>query len=216
MFIMLLSFFIILNAISTFDDAKSAPVLNSLTLAFTVPDQDLMEIGTVESARMSEAQGTTLEKIQGLFSAHITGVEAKQNRLGTELRLRLPFERFEREVSTSLKAPQKAAGSSNIAEGFFIPTLVSLLDTQNTILYKMDMVVNYTSENDVKQKQDMAEKIARISALVEKAGLPPKMITAGIGPGQDGTIDLYFRPFDPFDPEGFRKAIAGDEQGAGS
>jgi hypothetical protein len=211
MFIMLLSFFIILNAISDFDPKKAAPVLNSLSTAFSVEDEMLVDIADEASERDSDSKGTTLDKIQGLFAAHITGQESKQNRLGTVLRIRMPFDEFEKEVSSSLsRSAQNNAALTQGTKGFFLSTLVSLVDTKaGNDPYKMDMVVYYGAALDDASSTRLAKKISAIASKIERAGLPRKMLSSGLSEetmdNADGMIDLYFRPYHPFDTDGFRQ-----------
>jgi flagellar motor protein MotB len=216
MFIMLLSFFIILNAVSDFDPKKAAPVLNSLSTAFSVEDEMLVDIADKPSDRDSDAQGTTLDKIQGLFESHISGQEAKQNRLGTVLRIRMPFEEFEREVSSSLsRSAQSNPALATGTKGFFLSTLVSLVDTKGgNDPYKMDMVVFSSAQQQSDDAKPLAKKIADIASKIERAGLPRKMLSSGLseetGDNAKGMVDLYFRPYHPFDADGFRQ---GDNDG---
>lgn len=206
LFIMLLSFFIILNAVSEFDDQKTKPVLNSLSLAFTTEEvAENLDAGRVASAQVFEGQGTTLDKIQGLFEAQIAGVEAKQNRLGTTLRLRLPLKDFEKEVARSLSTPSSNASVvTGGSDGFLVATLVSLLDSQgeNQVPYKMDMVV-VTTKDEQQDRHNIADKIGRVSVKIEEAGLPRKLLSAGISEAsqaqKNDMIDLYFRRYQPFD-----------------
>jgi len=206
LFIMLLAFFIILNALSNYEDIKSRPVLNSLATAFANKSpKDPMAPNAVESKQKSISEGDTLDKLQTLFSAHITAAEASKNRLGTKMHIRLPLRQFE----SSLLAPSR----NNIrnarlgAPGTFTPTLLSLMQTRESeIPYRMDMVLN-TQDKPASAVIDAPEqiradmqKISTLAKRLEDSGLEKKLVSAGLAQGEVGMIDLYFTRYIPVNP----------------
>ena len=206
MFVMLLSFFIILNALSNFEDIKAKPVLNSIALTFSksTPEEPLAP-NIVESQVTSNDEGDTLDKLQKLFSAHVVGVDAHQTRLGSMMHLRIPFSRFE----TSLMQPTRSSAGANQrlgAPGTLLPTMISLLQTRDTdIPYRVDMVLN-TKERPAQAIVDQTEqtrldmkKISRITQRLEDNGLEKKVMSAGLDKGEEGMIDLYFSRYIPID-----------------
>ena len=65
LFIMLLSFFIILNAISSFEITKTQPILNSLSMTFASKQTDQQIIpGKVVSQSSQKMEGSALDKIE--------------------------------------------------------------------------------------------------------------------------------------------------------
>ena len=65
LFIMLLSFFIILNSLSSYEDVKSKPVLNSISMAFSKDTPDpILAPNTVESPIESNNEGDSLDKLK--------------------------------------------------------------------------------------------------------------------------------------------------------
>lgn len=204
MFIMLLSFFIILNALSNFEVVKSNEVLTSISVAFS--NQELpkdLSANIVESQAQSYSEGNTLDKLKGLFEAQIAGIETKKNRLGTVMHLRMKLTDFERELLSS--------GTS--FGGALAPTLVSLLNAEDQVPYEMDMLINLDKNPAVAQNEDAGavalstRRVAGYARLIENAGLPKKYLSAGLGDGPADTIDLYFSRYKPFNPLGDR---AGD------
>lgn len=199
MFVMLLSFFIILNAMSNFEVMKLHEVRNSLSVAFSNQDlpQDL-SANVKEDPAQAYRDGDTLDKLKGLFEAQITGVEAKKNRLGTTMHLRLPLDRFDKQLSS-------AGGGFG---GALAPTLASLLSAEDDIPYSMDMLINLadnpaTLQNDAPETvQQNIRRVSGYAQMIEQAGLPKKYLSAGLGEGPAGTIDLYFKRYQPFNPLG--------------
>ena len=202
MFIMLLSFFIILNALSNFEEVKSRDVLTSISVAFSkeqLPDD--LSANIIEAPEKSYHEGNTLDKLKGLFEAQIAGVETKKNRLGTIMHLRMKLDAFEEQLS----APGTSFG------GTLAPTLVSLLNAEDDVPYSMDMLINFEENPAVVQNeapQSVSQNVAKVSRyalLIEGAGLPKKYMSAGLGQGPEGTIDLYFKRYQPFNPLGERE-----------
>lgn len=205
LFIMLLSFFIIMNAVSGFDPEKSQPVLNSLILTFSAPDTKLIETGEVEGDDGSEFKGKALDKIQELFSAHITGVKAKQNRFGTSLRIRMNIDEFEKVLINDLRPNLSDDAQQGTEQRSLLPTLISLLDTTKSgQLYTMGVVAYTLDGNDV-ETIALAQKISALSSSIENAGLPTRMLSIAIGVADSeekrGKVDLHFTPYAPIDPD---------------
>ncbi len=201
MFIMLLSFFIILNAMSDYEEERSRPIMSSIAAVFSAKAVDKEDFGTTtrETQEQSYKQGDALDQVKGLFTAEVAGVKAQKNRLGTSMNLKMKLDDFERAIMT----PK----SSDIE---LLPTLVSLIDTQDNIPYRMDIVVG-TGQNPAKianENPDEARNyIHRASALadvLENAGLPRKLVSTGLGSGSAGYVDLNFQRYEPFNPVGVR------------
>jgi len=207
LFIMLLSFFIILNALSNFEDVKSKPVLSSIAMTFSdkSPEQ-ILSPNTVESVLESNKEGDTLSKLEALFNAHITGIKTRKNRLGTMMKITIPITQFE----SSLLAPARKIDPVTLrfgAPGTFVPTLLSLMQTRETeIPYRMDMVLNTKqnpssalTDNPQKLKADM-EKVSTYSKRLVESGLPKKLISGGLGIGNPEMVDIYFTRYQPVNP----------------
>lgn len=202
MFVMLLSFFIILNALSNFEVVKSRDVLTSISVAFSKEElPDDLAANIIEDPMESYHEGNTLDKLKGLFESQIAGVETKTNRLGTIMHLRMKLEDFEKQLTS---------GGTSFG-GSLAPTLVSLLNAEDDVAYSMDMLINLKDNPAVLQNetpQDVGksvEKVARYALQIESAGLPKKYLSAGVNQGPQDTIDLYFKRYQPFNPLGQRK-----------
>jgi hypothetical protein len=202
LFLMLLSFFIIMNGTSGFDDSKARPVMRSLSLAFS---NDTKELG---AAPLSEfvphsfkGEGETLERIEGLFSAHIPDVQAKRNRLGNMMRVRLPVRSFEMGIDT------EQGESPGSERGKFLPMLVALLQSQSSgVPYRMDMMMALPDDPAALSAVNPAalkEKSSSLAALaqkLERAGIPGSLLGTGLERGENGFIDIYFRRDEPYEP----------------
>jgi len=215
---MLLSFFIVLNSMSTFEEDIAVPaVLNSLNLAFSSNDNRLperyMNIGPSAVPSSNEdggGEGDTLETIEGMFNAHLAGFKAKRNRLGTVMHVSLPMAEFERAVKTSsLEAPQGGEASPVT----FSQTMITLLrSAQKGVPYRLDMVYNQENSPTVLLRgapDSFKVALTRVSALaghLERKGMPKKMMSVGLIKGKPGFIDLYFYRYKPLAvPDEIRK-----------
>jgi len=206
LFIMLLSFFIIMNALSNYEDVKSKPVLNSISMAFSnKAPEEILSPNTVQSTQKSNNEGDTLDKLNDLFSAQITAAEVSKNRLGTMMHIRMPLKKFE----NSLLAPVRTNNAAQrLGEpGTFVATLVSLMQTRETqIPYRMDMVLNIDANpataaaNQVEQTNANMQNIATLAKKLEDSGLEKKFLSAGLGRGEVGMIDIYFTRYVPVNP----------------
>lgn len=206
LFIMLLAFFIVLNVMSSFEEDKSRPVLRSISVAFSNQElpEDLYQ-GVEESPEDLLGEGDTLDKIQALFKGTISGIETKQNRLGTMMHIRMPVEKFEQSFAESPESPGPSSRLKMI-RGPLVQTLVTLMNTKEGIPYRMDMVLNLPERPGAMKEEELPaleaglEKVSGYAEKLEAAGLPEKFITAGLAAGREGMIDLYFNRYMPFDP----------------
>lgn len=204
LFLMLLSFFIVMNAMSSFEDFKSKPVINSLSLAFSNHTPDKKEDPVLEETlRVTKGEGDTLESVEGLFSSHISGFKATRNRLGTVMHVRTDVGAFENAIDLSGVAYDDVSVDGR---GSFVLSIISILRSEEQGQpYRIDMILNLSEDPAILQKNSPDEFISdlkRVSGFaekLEKAGLPKKMVSAGAAKGDSGFIDIYFYRYKPFD-----------------
>ncbi len=215
LFIMLLAFFIVLNAISSYEVAKVRPVLQSLGHVFASrlqdePVQDEPSITQSEDTSINE--GETTERLQALFNAQLPGHEAVVNQRDGTMYVKVSFEEFEQAVMAlgqyDAADPQQAKKQEGVfLKGFFLPTLVSLMRRDiGKVAYRMDMILNIDENpaslqnSQPKRMADLMKSMGDIAGKIEGAGLSKKYISAGLQKGEPGTIELMFRYHIPFDP----------------
>lgn len=194
LFIMMLSFFIILNAMSSFKAEKAQAVLQSLEKVFTSDREIILTVpGDVPTSDTSIHEGSVLDDLQSYFTAQIVGIQVKQNRLGTEMQVRMPLEKFKVSIDNALNTELRNENNS------FLPTLISLLNSQNAVPYRMDIVLRSDTppldliSNQPEQYKKLIREISFVSEKLEEAGMAPKFISIGLGQGEEGMIDIYFR-----------------------
>jgi hypothetical protein len=206
LFVMLLSFFIILNGLASFEDVKAKPVLNSVATAFSTRDtviEDTVPPAIIESTANSTREGDTLAQLQALFEANIAGIDVERNRLGTVMHVSMPLKKFENGII--LPNPQ-AGRKREEAGGFLLPTLISLMHSRESAPYDMDLILNLGTDpaqagiDQPEALRDSLQTVSRIAQTLEDAGFPEELLTAGLGKGRAGYVDLYFRRHEALAP----------------
>ena len=140
-------------------------------------------------------RGDTLSELEGAFGAHIKDYQVDKNRLGNVMRIEMSVEEFEtvlRDIDVMRSGEEVTTPES------FVPTLISLIDTSQTrIPYRMDMFVHTPSAIEELQKSALIKQVARFGRALEIAGMPRKLISAGLKSGDDDRMTLVFRRYDP-------------------
>ncbi|MCB1563073.1 MAG: hypothetical protein KDJ75_05800 [Alphaproteobacteria bacterium] len=206
LFVMLLSFFIILNGLASFEDVKAKPVLNSVATTFSARDtviEDATPPAIIESTANSTREGDTLAQLQAFFEANIAGIDVERNRLGTVMHVSMPLKKFQNGII--LPNPQ-AERRREEAGGFMLPTLISLMHARESAPYDMDIILNLETDpaqaaaNKPEALKDSLQTISRIAQTLEDEGFPEDLLTAGLGKGRAGYVDLYFRRHEALAP----------------
>lgn len=224
LFIMLLAFFIVLNAISSYEDVKVRPVMASLSYAFAsrMLEQRVDENPSVtQSQEDSIHEGDTLERLKALFTAQIPSSEVAVSSHRGVMYVKLPFDDFEAAVMAvgQRNALNQQQESAQFLKGFFLPTLVALMKTDKAGMpYRMDMLLNIDNNpaqmqnRQPKQMVTLIKDMGRIAAKLEDSGLSTKLVSGGLQKGEPGTIELMFRRHVPFNPLGDQPAEGQNEQ----
>lgn len=222
LFIMLLAFFIVLNAISSFEESRFQPVLSSLgdTFSSRVNQSDNARPSVTVSPDESIDEGTALERMQLLFNAQIPGQKSAVNNTRGTLHVRVPYEELN-EAVMSVGAGGLASGrvsGTGTGQGqraghrMFLPALTALMKGEQVgLFYRVDMVLNIGGNPARMQNHEplalaaIMKDMGRIGDRLEQAGLPPRLISTGVQQGRSGEVgyvDLLFRAHEPFNPLG--------------
>ena len=221
LFLMLLSFFIVLNSVSNFERQNAVPaVMNSLLLTFSSQERKVEPRPAPKPSEYEDQRkGDTINAVEGLFNAHIAGFEASRNRLGTVLHVSLPMQRFENAVDAAYFSEFDASESGE--EQSFILTLVTVLrSAERGDPYRIDMVYNIPEDPVILKETDpnafwaALKRASDLAENLEERGLPRKMMSVGLQKGQIGYIDLYFYKYAPFVfPENVLKTLSESSSG---
>lgn len=208
MFVMLLAFFIVLNAISTFEENRAEPILGSLENTFSTAQSDVAQRrpsvrpSDVEEDFSGEGDTTTLDRIRDLFRGRITQIEIKENKEQGIMMVDVPYADF----STAILAIGQTTDISDTQEIPFLPTLVSLFQTKDqTEQYKMDILFQ-TDDDPValktlrpEQFKTSRNKVGKLSRRLAAAGVPAEFMSIGLREGNENTLSLIFRPYEKID-----------------
>ncbi len=205
LFLMLLSFFIVMNSVSNFEETKTKPVMNSLIIAFSNRTPDRPEDPSpTPSPLMAISEGDTLSSLEGLFSGHMANFQASKNRLGTVMHVQADIEEFEDAISVPPYDNYNDVGIG--VKGSFTQTMITLLRSeQKGHPYRIDIILNTQEDPAIYQKNSpelFSRDLKRVSGFAQKleeSGLDKKMVSAGMGVGKVGFVDLYFYRYQPFD-----------------
>lgn len=208
LFIMLLSFFIVMNALSDFKDIKAETVLTSLSMTFSSQSFERANAPDIIQAKKVEQSddGDTLDKIQGIFEAQFENFQAQKNRLGTEMMVRVPVEEFERMVNSIVprREPAPLEEADFIAPPMdFATTLITLMQSEDTDeMYRLDILLPAAKEGDSAQdiEAQKRDQVVDWAEKIDTAGLPQKFLSVGIDPAETLDLDMVYLHFRRYEP----------------
>jgi hypothetical protein len=209
LFIMLLAFFIVLNAKSTLEEEKVKPVMASVAQSFSNKImQDLAEKPSVtESAQLSTDEGDALARISNLFKAEITTAEIVTNRQSGVMMVRFTRDEYDRIIKEFSEGTATSAGGRN-----FLTTLATILRSERrNHPYRMDITF-YTADNPARMQNaepaalsEIMTDIAQGVRVIEQAGLPGHLASIGLqrASTRDETrlVEIFIHPHIPYNPD---------------
>jgi len=208
LFIILLSFFIILNSMASYDEDKARPVLQSLSIAFSTREiEENIAQSTITEEEKSIYQGSEIDRIKALFSTNISGFKSQENRFGNELYAQVPLKEFEAAMQNFQQRYNNTHSGVQGAADKFIPLLVSILKSENGQQpYHMDIILNIENNPAKLKNKDpetlrmLIKKTTIFSDILETVGLPKKLMSAGLEKGDVDYVTLAFTPYVPYVP----------------
>lgn len=195
LFIMLLSFFIVLNSMSSFQKEKTVAVIDSLSNAlepqYSMNDKAVSR--KISDAGQAKRSGDALDQVKAAFSATIPDVVAQKNRFGTELRVRMTKQEFRRAL----------AGEDTVQEQRLIDMLSAVMLASEQRPYKVDILFSVPARarhyGDVKDRGALSQGAADIAGYLqafEEAGLPSSHVTGGLFYDKKADhVILVFKPY---------------------
>jgi hypothetical protein len=151
-----------------------------------------------DAAYHGEGEMNTLDALQELFTAHITGIDIKQNEELGIMQITLPYNRLSAAV---MAVGQQEQYSDVTNQPFFLPTLVSLLKTgKDEQPYRMDMVLEL-EQGPVRLRMQAPDdfivqrnKIGKLARRLDESGVPSSQMSIGLQRGDKNQVVLLFRP----------------------
>jgi len=228
LFIMMLAFFIVLNALSSFEDTRVKPIMESIENSFTsrLEQKDDLLPSMTQSNEYSIYEGDMLERIEALFRSVVPGSKIVRNDAKGVMHIRLqwgPFRKAILQIDDPAGAKQdiviKDNSESDSSAGVsFLPVLVSLMRLEKAgLVYRMDMVLNVRDNPAHIQTQNpqaflgYVRQTSDVAARLERAGFPVRLMTIGLEKGAPGMVDIFFAPHVPFNPLGHEATDGAEE-----
>lgn len=202
LFIMLLAFFIVMNAISSWDKKRYQPILKSLDLTFSISAlRDGTKPSMIGAEDHATGEGDTVERIDALFNAQITGFKATKSSVNGTMHAEIPLDEFDRAMRAANQVDLTKVKSVTGLQTYFLPTLVSLMQAEaKEQPYRLDIIMHTKDEppllinSDPRQLNEAIKNISAYADLLEEAGMKPQLISVGLQKGETDRVDLYFRP----------------------
>lgn len=210
LFIMLLAFFIVLNALSSFEEVKVKPIIDSVSSAFSGEVQRVDKAPSVTpNPENSVNEGETVERLDALFTAEIATFDATKSVRTGIMNVVLSKEDFAKAMKASGQEDLTKVQNVSGLKTYFLPTLVSVLQSDRQGRpYRMDIVFHTKDNPSLLQNSDPAvlraamRDVAVYANILEKSGMPENLIGIAVEKGDPATVALFFRPHVPYSPVG--------------
>lgn len=193
--ILLLAFFIVLNAISSFQADKISPRLDSIDRTFATKAKGGESFpARVAAPASKEGSGEVFDLIEETLKSQGIPFEAQRLSGNSALFVRLPEERFMYLTGTATNDRQKNEKS------VFLGKLVMLTMPASASVPRHHMrVMIATGDSPARLAKDDATRFADRVALADRIagrlafnGLDPASLSIGLAPGKTGFVDIYF------------------------
>lgn len=184
--ILLLAFFILLNALSTFEEERRSAVVDSVRQAFqgVLPAQ--FNISAAPAAiDIFEGAENVVEALHQLFGNNLPIVETMESPGTWTLRVDVPVEELFAEGGEAL-APEGAETLRLIAgvlgdERFATPG------------YHVDLLYGVSSaDSGIEGHRPALKRAGALVRALERQGLPPARLSSGLMPAFAGKVRFYF------------------------
>jgi outer membrane protein OmpA-like peptidoglycan-associated protein len=186
--LILLAFFILLNALSDFEETRTRAVIDSVNRAFS-GRVDAAEAPPVRQSSLGALPETAslLREIGSLFESIIPAAQTEENQKATLIRIRLP--------QTALFASGEAVVRP--ARRALIQRLAkALLRSPNErVTYRLEALLGVSAESG-SAGRDRPLEMRRAGALAARfvaEGLTPESLSTGLLPGAAGTMQFVLR-----------------------
>lgn len=189
--LLLLGFFILLNALSHFEDDRARRVLQSVDKAFN-GRVEAPESAADYSAALGPLNGTEamMDSVGSLFSSLIPAVEQEVSAAGARLRLELPV--------TSLFRLDSAALQSG--RGVLMKRFAEALtrNGRGRLNYEVELLHGIARDATPDLVGADALEVRRAAALVlalAKRGVPSDKLSVGVIPGRPGKVQIVVQTY---------------------
>lgn len=181
LYIVLLSFFIVLNGQSVFEESRAKAIINSLYSAFStkyVLRPNYSPSSPLDMPADTDRAGASLEQIEAIFLDIFPDMQVGGVMSGDALRLRLPREDFEMALHDG--------GSYGRAFSLMVASLAGGYERPAVV---MDVVFEYGSGG---MDRAMIRSLGEVAEVLDGFGLSTDLYSVAAADGEDGIVVLSF------------------------
>lgn len=207
LFIMLLAFFIVLNAISSYEDKKKEVVMQSVDVTFSldVRDRDISP-SIADAPEKSVHHGHVFDRLDALFDAQISSYKPTIDIGKGVMTVVMPVEGFSKAMMAVGQKDLLQLSPRTPPRGkFFLPTLASLLQSEiNGQKTSMEIIMHasdnpgHVQNNKPKELSAIASRLTGFSNRMDALGFPQQQLNIGVHKGNKKNVTLVFRRYQPF------------------
>lgn len=197
--ILLLAFFIVLNAISNFQDSKIKPRIESIDKQFaTKAVGDTSLPSRITSPENAGGAGDAFDNVEGGLKSQGIPFTSERLRGNSVLFVRVPEQRFLAMIGLG-----NAADSDE--KNIFLGKIAMMLMPSSSlgVRYKMNVLLAM-GDNPAAVAKDNPDKAKarlhladRIANTLIRHQFNPALLTTGLQSGTEGYIDIYFETINP-------------------
>lgn len=184
--VLLLAFFILLNALASFEEERSAAVVDSVREAFRglVPASDNLSVNP-SGASLFNGGEDVADVLQQLFGADLPLVERPQSSQARVLHIDLPATDLFAEGSDELQP--EGAETLRLVAGVLTDPRFAGMPIQVDVLFGLGGPRSSLAGN-----RETLLRAALLVRLLEQDGVPPARLSAGLVPDFAGRVRLQF------------------------
>lgn len=200
LFILLLSFFIILNGISGYDDSRSRVVIDSLDVAFSsgiIGENERQEVVEQVAPTPKEGAGHVFTQIDALFRAQLTDFDAGIDTGRDEMVVRTDLDDFRAALDYIEDGLRREDAGEDVvaAQPLLLDNLVSQLrSAQSGKPYRMNLTLLVPDFEDDQRRGLAQESAATLMTQFIFAGLPAELLSVAVKKGVQGRLVIQFQP----------------------
>ena len=188
-FILLLAFFIVLNALSSFEERRAGAVMDSVAASFASPfaGPSRADDAAREAARAEAA--LAIRELGELFRAQIAIAKVEIGGTGDEMAVTLPAEQLFQGMANAVR-PDRTGLLHRVAD--------ALVPRAAGIQVRLEMLLSAGDAGG-----PIPDPIARAGSLARRLtgmGAPGAAMTVGLEPVPAGQVRLIFSVHDPMAP----------------
>lgn len=189
LFLLLLAFFILLNAISFRENRRARALLGSIDQAFTIDPRLVFGNQPITSRSGSLIAVEAMKTLGDLFETAVAATKVTHLAPGRKLVVSLPADRLFGPTGTVL--PEFAGVFDRVADSLRRPPAG----------FRTDLDLRLVDDGTAASAGAPAILVARAGSLIQAMlvrGVPAAVLSAGVGPGEAGMARLLFtvRPLD--------------------